>query len=95
MEKQLNIIKLIKNVRDQKVLSKNSLMSEQLKQQLKHSEKNLIDLEDTSDFDSGSNVESSDDIEIDGKIIKHATLGAPGEKMNQLVHPMDRKVTAL
>jgi len=44
-------------------------MSDQLKQQLKHCEKNLIDLEDTSDIDSGSNVESSEDIEIDGKII--------------------------
>ena len=51
-----------------------------MKQQLKHSEKNLIDLEDTSDFDSGSNVESSEDIEIDGKIIKHATVDTPAEK---------------
>lgn len=70
MEKQLNIIKLIKNVRNQKVLTKNSLMSEELRQQLKHCEKNLIDLEDTSDFDSGSNIESSEDIEIDGKAKK-------------------------
>ena len=28
----------------------------------------MIDLEDTSDFDSGSDVESSEDIEIDGKV---------------------------
>ena len=70
MEKQLNIIKLIKNVRNQKAISKHSLMSEQLKQQLKHCEKNLIDLGDTSDFESGSDMQSSEDIEINGEVIK-------------------------
>ena len=94
MEKQLNIIKLIKNVRNQKVLSKNSLMSEQLKQQLKHCEKNLIDLEDTSDFDSGSNVESSEDIEIDGKVVEHKTPEAVRDKTDPISH-LDRSITAL
>ena len=47
-------------------------MSDLLKQQLKHCEKNLIDLEDTSDFDSGSDLESAEDIEIDGRVIKPA-----------------------
>jgi hypothetical protein len=37
-----------------------------LKQQLKHSEKNLIDLEDTSDFDNESDMTSDEEIQIDG-----------------------------
>ena len=65
-----------------------------MKQQLKHCEKNLIDLEDTSDFDSGSNVESSEDIEIDGKVILHKTPEALRDKSDPLGH-LDRSVTAL
>ena len=67
-------------------------MSEQLKQQLKHCEKNLIDLDDTSDFDSGSDVESSEDIEIDGHIMKNPTVG--GDKSNP-IYKLERSVTAL
>ena len=42
-------------------------MSDLLKQQLKHCEKNLIDLEDTSDYNSGSDLEK---IEEDKRQIK-------------------------
>jgi hypothetical protein len=49
---ELNIIKLIKNLRNQKILSKNSLLTKEVKNQIKHQEQNLINLEDTSDFDS-------------------------------------------
>lgn len=50
------------------MIAKNSFLTEQLKQQLKHCEKNLIDLEDTSDFESGSDVGSDDEINIDGVV---------------------------
>lgn len=70
IERQLNIIKLIKNVRNQKVISKNSILTDMLKQQLKHCEKNVIDLEDTSDFDSASDMENSEDVQIDNDHIE-------------------------
>ncbi len=47
-------------------------MTNQLKQQLKHSEKNVIDLEDSSDFDSQSDAMDTDEIEITDKTLKDA-----------------------
>ena len=46
MENQLNIIKIVRNVRNLKMISKFSLLTPKLKQQLTHAEKNLIDLDE-------------------------------------------------
>jgi len=52
LENELNIVKLVKNLRNQKILAKNSLLSKEVKNQITHYEKNLLNLEDESDFDS-------------------------------------------
>ena len=62
LNKELNIIKLIKNLRNQKILAKNSLLTNEVKAQINHQEKNLLNLEDTSDFDS--NDPSSEESEV-------------------------------
>lgn len=49
MENQLNIIKIVRNVRNLKMVSKFSLLTPRLKQQLTHAEKNLINLEDSEE----------------------------------------------
>ena len=59
LEKELNIIKIIHSLRNMKVLMKNSLMSEKVKFELAHSNKNFIDL------DASSSSDSSDDTERD------------------------------
>jgi hypothetical protein len=64
-------------------------LTEQLKQQLKHSEKNLIDLEDTSDFDHDSDVNSDEDIEIDGMKFKFK------KDKSGLRHELEEPVSAL
>ena len=42
----MNIIKIVRNVRNLKMISKFSLLTPKLKQQLTHAEKNLIDLDE-------------------------------------------------
>ena len=54
------------------MIAKNSILTDLLKQQLKHSEKNVIDLEDTSDFDSASDIENSEDVQIEEGYIQEA-----------------------
>ena len=49
MESQLNIIKIVRNVRNLKMVSKFSLLTPRLKQQLTHAEKNLINLENSDE----------------------------------------------
>lgn len=45
IETELNIIKIIKNLKDIKILMKYSLLTKELKHQIRHSEKYLIDLD--------------------------------------------------
>ena len=48
LETELNIVKIIRSLRDIKILMKNSLMTPELKQMIRHTDKNLIDLDDTA-----------------------------------------------
>lgn len=45
IEKELNIVKIMKSLRDIKILMKNSMMSPDIRFQVAHSEKNFIDIE--------------------------------------------------
>jgi hypothetical protein len=65
MENQLNIIKMVKNVRNLKMISKFSLLTPRLKQQLTHAEKNLINLEESDEI-KGSESASNEDSGIEG-----------------------------
>ena len=52
LSQDLDIVKIIRSLRDLKILMKNSLMSKNMKLQIRHSGKNLINLyseEDESD----------------------------------------------
>jgi len=53
----------MKTARNQKILSKQSMLSKQVKQQLDHNEKNLLNLEDTSDYDSNYTIDADSSIE--------------------------------
>jgi hypothetical protein len=45
IEAQLNIVKIITNLRHMKILLKNSLMNPEVNHKILHSKKNIIDLE--------------------------------------------------
>ena len=60
MENQLNIIKIVKNVRNLKMISKFSLLTPRLKQQLTHAEKNLINLEESDEYGGAESASDSD-----------------------------------
>ena len=57
IEKELDIVKIMKSLRDIKLLMKNSLMTPDIKYQVAHSEKNFIDIE----MDPNEESSSSDD----------------------------------
>ena len=48
----LNIIHLIRNIRNQKIIVQNFHLTEEIENQMKHHEFNLLNLEDTSDYES-------------------------------------------
>ena len=48
----MNIVKIIRTLRDIKILMKNSLMTHEVKHEIRHADKNVIDLEDTIDEDA-------------------------------------------
>ena len=54
LSKELDIVKLIRNIRNNKILLKNSIMSPEVKFQLAHTGKNYIDLDHISCSDSNS-----------------------------------------
>jgi hypothetical protein len=58
IEKELDIVKIMKSLRDIKLLMKNSLMTQEIKYQVAHSEKNFIDIE--LDNDDSSLSDSND-----------------------------------
>ena len=62
IESELNIVKIMKSMRDMKILMKNSLMDNQIRYQIKHSEKNILNLDSTS---------SEEEFEIDQKQPQH------------------------
>lgn len=80
IETQLNILKIVKNLRNLKILMRGSMMTEKVKQQIAHEEKNLINLD--SDELSFSVQESSDDWrnedeEVEMKDMNGTTDGEP------------------
>mmetsp|Transcript_9208 Transcript_9208/g.15487 ORF Transcript_9208/g.15487 Transcript_9208/m.15487 type:complete len:175 (+) Transcript_9208:410-934(+) len=48
IESELDVIKIIKGLKDLKILMKNSVLNPEVKYQIKHSSKYLIDLEDSA-----------------------------------------------
>lgn len=58
LEKELNIVKILRSLRFIKILMKNSLMSPQVKFEIKHSGKNLIVLDETQESDSDDDVKN-------------------------------------
>ena len=62
IDTELNIIKIMKSVRDMKVLLKSSLMDKEAKFQIKHSRKNLIDIDETISSEEYETGRPNDDI---------------------------------
>ena len=67
---ELNIVKIIKNLKDIKILMKYSLLTKELKHQIRHSEKYLIDLDADVEDDGSQSVdeESLSFIEVEEEI---------------------------
>jgi predicted RNA-binding protein with EMAP domain len=53
MKKEMNIGKMIKNIRYSKIILKHLLMTPQLKFELKHSIENIIDVDCSEDYEKG------------------------------------------
>ena len=51
LEKEMNMVKMIKGLRTIKILMKNSLLSKEIQDQISHTDKNIINL-DTSSSES-------------------------------------------
>lgn len=49
LKQELDIVKLVRNTRNSKSLLKNSLMSPEIKRRLSHTDKNLVDIDTSSD----------------------------------------------
>ena len=60
----MNVVKIIRSLRDLKILMNNSLLNADLKNYLRHAEKNLIDLENTSDLDEDE-VDFSNSVNVE------------------------------
>lgn len=54
IEKELDILKIMKSIRNVKILMKNSLLSPDVKFQIAHADKNVIDLELSEESSSES-----------------------------------------
>ena len=59
LDNDLNIIQLIKNKRNHKIIFENSFLTEETKKQLMHHESNLLNLEDTSQDSEGDSKDVS------------------------------------
>lgn len=53
LKQELDIVKLVRNTRNSKSLLKNSLMSPEIKRRLSHTDKNLVDIDTSSDEENG------------------------------------------
>jgi len=71
IEKELDIVKIMKSLRDIKLLMKNSLMTPEIKYQVAHSEKNFIDIE--LDGENSSNSEEFDANKYKKKEMKYVS----------------------
>ena len=60
LDAELNIVKMIQSLRNMKVLLKSSLLNDDVKFQIAHSNKNFIDL-DASSSDSDSELSETED----------------------------------
>ena len=66
LDAELNIVKMIQSLRNMKVLLKSSLLNDDVKFQIAHSNKNFIDL-DASSSDASSSDSESELSEIEDK----------------------------
>lgn len=48
VDKELNVVKVIRNLRNLKILVKHTFMNDEMKEEIKYSNKNIIDLEESS-----------------------------------------------
>ena len=60
LEKEFNIVKIIKNLKDLRILIKNKFIDDLTKFQINHNTKNIIDLEDTSSSGSNDHFKKND-----------------------------------
>jgi hypothetical protein len=51
-------------LRYQKILSQNSVLTKEVKDQIKHQKKNLLELDTDSDFDSDQTTEEVESIDV-------------------------------
>lgn len=57
IESELNIVKIMKSVRNMKILMRHSFMDDEIKYQISHSKKNLINI-DTTSSESGGDIDN-------------------------------------
>ena len=54
IEKQFDVVKIVKGLREVKILMENSFMTDDIKKQLKHDKKIIIDLSSNEETDSNN-----------------------------------------
>ena len=70
IESELNIVKFMNNLRNFKIVLKNSIMDPVVRKQIKHAEKNLIILDSSLESsNSFENFENCEENTINGEII--------------------------
>ena len=57
LQSELNVVNVIKNLWNQKILQEASVLTKEVNDQIMHHRNNILDLEDTSDFDSNLSTE--------------------------------------
>jgi hypothetical protein len=57
INKELNIVKLMKNMRDMKILMKSKLLDQETKFEIAHSTKNIINIDNTTTDEDASDLE--------------------------------------
>ena len=62
IERELDIIKIMNTLRNVKIILRNSMMSDEVLEQMRHTNKNLINLDSSIDSSCGSAEENFDDI---------------------------------
>jgi hypothetical protein len=61
INEDLNVVKLIKNLRDMRILVNSHLMDRKTKFQIEHSKKNIINIESSVESHSSNSIGSSHD----------------------------------
>lgn len=57
INKELNILKIIKSLRDMKILMKSKMLDKETKFEIAHSRKNIIDIDEPTSSDDGDQDE--------------------------------------